>query len=168
MFAVYAKKANFNNPLASVVVGERPEPVVPDGWVRVRVTHASLNRHDIFTLCGVTAQEQPIPFPMILGNDGAGQLDDGTPVVIYPLIGSDSWRGDETLDPAWHVFSELVPGTMADYVAVPKRSAPSHDSGPAKLCWYKAPVEAWRRHSSKWGTRRDSKCGRRRGAKRAE
>ena len=123
MFAVYAKEANFNNPLASVVVGERPEPVVPEGWVRVRVTHASLNRHDIFTLCGVTAQEQPIPFPMILGNDGAGQLDDGTPVVIYPLIGSDSWRGDETLDPAWHVFSELVPGTMADYVAVPKRNA---------------------------------------------
>jgi NADPH:quinone reductase-like Zn-dependent oxidoreductase len=123
MFAVYAKEANFNNPLASVVVGERPEPVVLEGWVRVRVTHASLNRHDIFTLCGATAQEQPIPFPMILGNDGAGLLDDGTPVVIYPLIGSDSWRGDETLDPAWHVFSELVPGTMADYVAVPKRNA---------------------------------------------
>jgi NADPH:quinone reductase-like Zn-dependent oxidoreductase len=123
MFAVYAKEANFNNPLASVVIGQRPEPVVPEGWVRVRVTHASLNRHDIFTLCGVTAHEQPIPFPMILGNDGAGLLDDGTPVVIYPLIGSDSWRGDETLDPAWHVFSELVPGTMADYVAVPKRNA---------------------------------------------
>jgi NADPH:quinone reductase-like Zn-dependent oxidoreductase len=123
MFAVYAKEANFNNPLASVEIGQRPEPVVPEGWVRVRVTHASLNRHDIFTLCGVTAHEQPIPFPMILGNDGAGLLDDGTPVVIYPLIGSDSWRGDETLDPAWHVFSELVPGTMADYVAVPKRNA---------------------------------------------
>ena len=41
MFAVYAKEANFNNPLASVVVGERPEPVVPEGWVRVRVTHAA-------------------------------------------------------------------------------------------------------------------------------
>jgi hypothetical protein len=41
MFAVYAKEANFNNPLASVVIGERPEPVVPEGWVRVRVTHAS-------------------------------------------------------------------------------------------------------------------------------
>jgi hypothetical protein len=40
MFAVYAKEANFNNPLASVVVGEQPEPVVPEGWVRVRVTHA--------------------------------------------------------------------------------------------------------------------------------
>ena len=123
MFAVYAKEANLNNPVASVVVGERPEPIVPEGWVRVRVTHASLNRHDIFTLLGVTAQREPIPFPMILGNDGAGLLDDGTPVVIYPLIGSDNWRGDETLDPAWHVFSELVPGTMADYVAVPRRNA---------------------------------------------
>jgi NADPH:quinone reductase-like Zn-dependent oxidoreductase len=122
MFAVYAKEANSTNPLASVVVGERPEPVVPEGWVRIRVTHASLNRHDIFTLMGVTAQREPIPFPMILGNDGAGLLDDGTPVVIYPLIGSDSWRGDETLDPAWHVFSELVPGTMADYIAVPRRN----------------------------------------------
>ncbi|HEV3114908.1 MAG TPA: zinc-binding dehydrogenase [Candidatus Binataceae bacterium] len=123
MFAVYAKEANLSNPLASVVVGERPEPIVPEGWVRIRVTHASLNRHDIFTLLGVTAQREPIPFPMILGNDGAGLLDDGTPVVIYPLIGSDNWRGDETLDPAWHVFSELVPGTMADYVAVPRRNA---------------------------------------------
>ena len=123
MFAVYAKEANATNPLASVVVGERPEPVVPEGWVPVRMTHASLNRHDIFTLMGVTAQREPIPFPMILGNDGAGLLDNGTPVVIYPLIGSDSWRGDETLDPAWHVFSELVPGTMADYVAVPRRNA---------------------------------------------
>jgi NADPH:quinone reductase-like Zn-dependent oxidoreductase len=123
MFAVYAKEANLNNPLASVVVGERPEPIVREGWIRIRVTHASLNRHDIFTLLGVTAQKEPIPFPMILGNDGAGLLDDGTPVVIYPLIGSDNWRGDETLDPAWHVFSELVPGTMADYVAVPRRNA---------------------------------------------
>ena len=35
MFAVYAKEANFNNPLASVVVGEQPEPVVPERWVRV-------------------------------------------------------------------------------------------------------------------------------------
>jgi hypothetical protein len=28
---------------------------------------------------------------MILGNDAAGTLDDGTPVVIYPLMGSDDW-----------------------------------------------------------------------------
>jgi NADPH:quinone reductase-like Zn-dependent oxidoreductase len=60
---------------------------------------------------------------MILGNDGAGTLDDGTPAVIYPVMGSDDWRGDETLDAHWHILSEKVPGTFADYVALPKRNA---------------------------------------------
>jgi hypothetical protein len=60
MFALYAREANYNDPLASVMVGERPEPIVPECWVGVRVTHASLNRHDIFTLLGVTAQNEPI------------------------------------------------------------------------------------------------------------
>src|ERR1700752_3160603 len=63
MFAVYAKEANLSNPLASVVVGERPEPIVPEGWVRIRVTHASLNRHDIFTAatCRCPARRKSAP-----------------------------------------------------------------------------------------------------------
>jgi len=123
MFAIYVEKPNPENPMAALVFGQRPEPEIPRGWVRVRVSHASLNRHDIFTLRGITGQDTPIPFPMILGNDGAGELDDGTPVVIYPLIGGEDWRGDETLDPAWHVLSEKVPGTFADCVAIPRRNA---------------------------------------------
>jgi NADPH:quinone reductase-like Zn-dependent oxidoreductase len=123
MFAVYASGPSLDDPLASLVVGERPESEVPEGWVRVKVSHASLNRHDLFTLRGITAQRDPIPFPMILGNDGAGTLDDGTSVVIYPVMGSDDWREDETLDPRWHIFSERVPGTFADYVVVPRRNA---------------------------------------------
>jgi NADPH:quinone reductase-like Zn-dependent oxidoreductase len=91
MFAVYAARSDPENPLASLVVGERPEPEVPDGWVKVKISHASLNRHDLFTLRGITAHPDPIPFPMILGNDGAGTLEDGTPVVIYPVMGSDDW-----------------------------------------------------------------------------
>ena len=106
MFAVYAARPNPEDPLASLVVGDRPVAEVPDGWVRVKISHASLNRHDLFTLRGITAQPDPIPFPMILGNDGAGTLDDGTPVVIYPVMGSDDWRDDETLDPRWHILSE--------------------------------------------------------------
>jgi len=123
MFAVYATKGNPQNPLESLAIGERPEPVLKDGWVRVKVSHASLNRHDIFTLQGLTAQETPIPFPMIMGNDGCGTLDDGTEVIIFPVMGDPDWKGDEMEDPKWHVFSELVPGTFADYVAVPKRNA---------------------------------------------
>ena len=123
MFAVYAARPNLDDPLASLVVGERPEPTVPQGWVRVKVSHASLNRHDLFTLRGITAQQDPISFPMILGTDGAGTLEDGTPIVIYPVMGTPDWRDDETLDPGWHIFSERVPGTFADYVAVPRRNA---------------------------------------------
>jgi NADPH:quinone reductase-like Zn-dependent oxidoreductase len=122
MFAVYAKSANPTDPMAAVVIGERPEPQIPEGWVRVKITHASLNRHDMFTLMGRSGQSKPIPFPMILGNDGAGVLDDGTEVIIYPLLGSSDWGGDETHDPEWHVISELIQGTMADYVALPRRN----------------------------------------------
>ena len=96
---------------------------MPDGWTRVKISHASLNRHDLFTLRGITAHAEGISYPMILGNDAAGTLDDGTPVVIYPMMGNADWRGDETLDPAWHIPSEFISGTFADYAAVPKRNA---------------------------------------------
>jgi NADPH:quinone reductase-like Zn-dependent oxidoreductase len=89
----------------------------------VKISHASLNRHDLFTLRGITAHEDPINFPMILGNDGAGTLDDGTEIVIYPVMGSPDWHGDETLDPGWHILSERAQGTFADFVAVPRRNA---------------------------------------------
>src|SRR5258708_38782485 len=70
---------------------------------------------------------------MTVGNDGAGVLDDGTEIVIYPVMGSSDWRGDETLDPDWNIFSERVPGTFADYVAVPRRNAIPRPSGISAL-----------------------------------
>src|SRR5713226_5661966 len=123
MFAIYATHADSNDPLAALKIGERPEPDVPEGWVRVKISHASLNRHDLFTLRGVSGHPEGITYPIILGNDAAGTLDDGTPVVIYPVMGSDDWRGDETLDPAWHIPSEFIHGTFADYAVVPRRNA---------------------------------------------
>src|SRR5712692_3321161 len=122
MFAVYATHADPDNPLAALKIGDRPEPSVPLGWTRVKIIHASLNRHDLFTLRGITAHPVGIAYPMILGNDAAGTLNDGTQVVIYPLMGNDDWRDDETLDPAWHILSEFIPGTFADYAVVPKRT----------------------------------------------
>jgi NADPH:quinone reductase-like Zn-dependent oxidoreductase len=123
MFAVYATRAAPDDPLSALTLGERPEPDVPEGWVRVRVSHASLNRHDLFTLRGMSGHPEGIPYPIILGSDAAGTLDDGTPVVIYPVMGGGDWRGDETLDPRWHIPSEFVPGTFADYAVVPRRNA---------------------------------------------
>lgn len=41
----------------------------------------------------------------------------------YPMMGSDDWRGDETLDRKWHIPSEFIHGTFADYAIVPRRNA---------------------------------------------
>ncbi|AXB47785.1 zinc-binding dehydrogenase [Amycolatopsis albispora] len=121
MFAVYAKAPNPENPLDSLVVGERPEPEVPDGWVRVAVKAASLNMHDIWTLRGVGIK--PEQFPMILGCDGAGVLDDGTEVVLHSVVNAPGWQGDDTLDPKRTLLTEKHQGTFADYVVVPARNA---------------------------------------------
>ncbi|RJQ80502.1 Zn-dependent oxidoreductase [Pseudonocardiaceae bacterium YIM PH 21723] len=120
MFAVYAAAPNPEDPLAGLVVGERPDPVVPEGWVRVAVKAASLNMHDLWTLRGIGIK--PENFPMILGCDGAGVLDDGTEVVLYPLIGDPPWLGDQVLDPAAGILTEKDDGAFADYIVVPKRN----------------------------------------------
>jgi NADPH:quinone reductase-like Zn-dependent oxidoreductase len=121
MFAVYAAEPNPDDPLAALRVGDRPAPDVPDGWVAVRVRAASLNMHDLWTLRGVGLK--PERFPMILGCDGAGVLEDGTEVVLHSVIGDPAWTGDETLDPRRTLLTELHQGAFADVVAVPARNA---------------------------------------------
>ncbi|MCU1666635.1 MAG: Alcohol dehydrogenase zinc-binding domain protein [Pseudonocardia sp.] len=127
MFAVYAAEPNADAPLDSLTVGERPEPEVPDGWVAVTVSAASLNMHDLWTLRGVGIK--PEQFPMILGCDGAGTLEDGTEVVLHSVIGDASLHGDETLDPKRTLLTEKHQGTFADTVVVPKRNAVPKPAG---------------------------------------
>jgi NADPH:quinone reductase-like Zn-dependent oxidoreductase len=124
MFAVYADKPNAKDPLAALQVGERPEPETPQGWVRVRISAASLNWHDLWTLMGLgAANGRPEVFPMILGCDGVGTLEDGSRVIIYPIVGNSQWKGDETLDPERNCFSESLQGSFADHIVVPRRNA---------------------------------------------
>jgi NADPH:quinone reductase-like Zn-dependent oxidoreductase len=127
MFAVYAAEPNADVPLDSLTVGERPEPEVPDGWVAVTVSAASLNMHDLWTLRGVGIK--PEQFPMILGCDGAGTLEDGTEVVLHSVIGDATLHGDETLDPKRTLLTEKHQGTFAETVVVPKRNAVPKPAG---------------------------------------
>lgn len=133
MFAVYASEPNPEDPLASLRVGERPDPEIADGWVPVAVRAASLNMHDLFTLRGVGIK--PERFPMILGCDGAGTLPDGTEVVIHSVIPSPGWVGDETLDPNRTLLTEKHQGTFADTVVVPERNVLPK---PESLSWTEA------------------------------
>jgi NADPH:quinone reductase-like Zn-dependent oxidoreductase len=121
MLAIYAPAPNPDEPLAALEQGERPEPEVPASWVVVEVRAASLNMHDLFTLRGVGIARDR--FPMILGCDGAGVLEDGSEVVIHGVIASPDWVGDETLDPQRTLLSERHQGSFAERVAIPRRNA---------------------------------------------
>jgi NADPH:quinone reductase-like Zn-dependent oxidoreductase len=118
MFAVYAESFSTDDPLSGLVVGERPDPQVPDGWTTVTVKAAALNHHDLWSLRGVGLREEALP--MILGCDAAGLDEDGNEVVVHAVVSDPSWSGDETLDPKRSLLSERYQGTFADRVAVPK------------------------------------------------
>ncbi len=123
MFAVYAEKFSSDagpdqDVLSGLVVGERPDPEVPDGWTTVTVKAAALNHHDLWSLRGVGLREEALP--MILGCDAAGVDEEGNDVLIHAVISDPAWRGDETEDPRRSLLSERYPGTFADRVAVPR------------------------------------------------
>ena len=123
MFAVYASSfapRDSADPLAGLVVGERPDPVAPEGWTKVTVKAASLNHHDLWSLAGVGLREEALP--MILGCDAAGLDEDGNEVVVHAVISDPDWTGDETLDPRRSLLSERHQGTFADTVVVPRRN----------------------------------------------
>ena len=121
MFAVTAGRISPDDPIAGLDLGERPDPVAPDGWTTVTVKAASLNHHDLFTLRGIGIK--PERLPIVLGCDGAGIDEDGNEVVIHGVIGDpDAGGGDETLDPRRSLLSEVHDGTLAERIVVPRRN----------------------------------------------
>lgn len=120
MFAAYAASTDADDPLSGLVLGERPEPEVPDGWTTVTVRAAALNHHDLWSLRGVGLP--PERLPMILGCDAAGVDEDGNEVVVHAVISDPDWRADETLDPNRSLLSERYQGALAERVAVPRRN----------------------------------------------
>jgi NADPH:quinone reductase-like Zn-dependent oxidoreductase len=120
MFAVYAEQFSSDDPLSGLVVGERPDPVAPEGWTTVTVRAASLNHHDLWSLRGVGLEQESLP--MILGCDAAGLDEDGNEVVVHAVVSDPDWTGDDTLDPRRSLLSERHQGTFADRVVVPRRN----------------------------------------------
>ena len=132
MLGVAATSFSAERPLDGLHVGDVPDAVVPDGWVRVAVRAAALNHHDLWSLRGVGLREEQLP--MVLGCDAAGVLDDGTEVVVHAVIG-EPVDGDETMDARRTLLSEKHPGTLAEHVAVPARNVVPK---PSALSWEEA------------------------------
>jgi NADPH:quinone reductase-like Zn-dependent oxidoreductase len=118
VLAARAVRADVEQPLRALEVGEAPPAPAPQGWVRVRVRAAALNRHDLWSLRGVGLPTDRLP--MVLGCDAAGTTDDGRAVVVHAVVGDPTFAGpDETLDPQRTILSERFPGTLAEEVWVP-------------------------------------------------
>lgn len=121
MFAVTASRFDGENPLNGLTLGERPDPVVPEGWALVTVKATALNHHDLWSLKGVGLREERLP--IVLGCDAAGIDEDGNEVIVHSVIGDpDRGGGDETLDPKRSLLSESYDGTFAEKVVVPRRN----------------------------------------------
>ena len=133
MLAVTCEAFDSDHPISGLVVGDRPEPVVPDGWTTVSVKAAALNHHDLWSLRGVGLSADRLP--MTLGCDAAGIDADGNEVVVHAVISDPTWAGDETLDPKRSLLSERYQGTLAERVIVPRGNLVPK---PASLTWEEA------------------------------
>jgi NADPH:quinone reductase-like Zn-dependent oxidoreductase len=119
MFAITAETIAPHDPLSGLRLGERPDPVAPDGWELVTVRAASLNHHDVWSLRGVGIDADRLP--IVLGCDAAGVTADGREVIVHAVV-TEVEDGDETLTPDRSILSERHDGTFADLVAVPSRN----------------------------------------------
>ncbi len=122
MRAVFAAGVDGDNPLSMLRVGDQPPPDPPDGWTVVKVLAAAVNQHDLWSLRGVGLSGEKCP--MILGCDAAGIDANGDEVIVHAVIADPSaGGGDETRDAHRTLLTEGgVPGTLAEYVAVPRRN----------------------------------------------
>src|SRR5258708_3528972 len=110
--------------------GEQPDPALEPGFVLVRLRAAALNGADKWTRDGYPGLK--LPLPHILGSDGAGEVaqggtlfQPGARVVINTNIGCGVCEfcvaGQDNLCVRWNLLGETIPGTDAEYVAVPER-----------------------------------------------
>jgi NADPH:quinone reductase-like Zn-dependent oxidoreductase len=120
--------------------GDQPEPALVPGQVLVRLHAAALNRVDKWTRDGYPGLK--LALPHIPGSDGAGEIAQdgvlfrsGARVVINTNIGCGLCEfcvaGQDNLCLRWNLLGETIPGTDAEYVAVPERqllALPDHMS----------------------------------------
>jgi NADPH:quinone reductase-like Zn-dependent oxidoreductase len=134
MFAVTAERIDVDDPLSGLGLGERPEPVPPQGWTTVELRAAALNHHDLWTLKGVGIKAERLP--IILGADAAGVDESGREVIVHAVIGDvAAGGGDETLDARRSLLSEVYDGTLAERICVP---AGNLVPKPAGMSWAEA------------------------------
>lgn len=124
----------YGGPEVLEFVADRPEPVPGPDEVLVHVHAASLNHLDLTVRKGIPTLK--LTLPHILGADMAGEaakvgsdvtgFEPGDRVVANPSLTCGHCEfcvaGDDSLCADYKILGEHVPGTYAEYVAVPARN----------------------------------------------
>ena len=108
----------------------------------VTLKAAALNHRDVWILKGMYAG---IKYPSILGSDGAGELPDGTAVIINPSI---NWGDNPAVQRKdFRILGLPDSGTFAEYVKVPTENIhpkPAHLSFEQAAAIPLGGLTAWR------------------------
>ena len=113
--------------------GERPEPQVQAGEVKIRVKATALNRLDLYTRDGGRGLEREFPPPLILGGDCAGEITEtgdgvaglkpGDRVVVNPRLScmqcAPCLAGQDDLCRRSRFLGSAIDGSYAEFVSVP-------------------------------------------------
>lgn len=104
-----------------IVPAEVPTPVAGAGQVRVRVRAVALNHLDVWVRRGGPAFK--LEYPHRLGSDIAGELDDGSKVVVQPGVSCGRCAaclgGHDNLCRDYKILGENTQGGYGEYVVVP-------------------------------------------------
>jgi len=121
----------------SVRTAEMPKPEPGQGELLVRIRAASLCYSDVSIIDNSYVGRKPVPIPLILGHEGAGEIAElgpgvtgyniGERVVVEPITGCGHCEmckiGFPTLCQDWKHLGITCHGTFAEYVTVPARQA---------------------------------------------
>ncbi|MBM11099.1 MAG: alcohol dehydrogenase [Chloroflexi bacterium] len=117
--------------------GDRPDPEVKAGEVKIKVRATALNRLDLYTREGGRGLEKEFPPPLILGGDCAGEVaecaDDvaglkvGDRVVVNPRLSCmqcvPCLAGQDDLCRRSRFLGSAIDGSYAEYIAIPAANA---------------------------------------------
>ncbi len=115
--------------------GDRPEPAVGPGEVKVKVHAAALNRLDLYTREGGRGLRREFPPPLILGGDCAGEVTEtgdgvaglsvGDRVLVNPLVDSGQLSAypPGATPPPPQFMGSARDGSYAEFVVVPAQNA---------------------------------------------
>jgi NADPH:quinone reductase-like Zn-dependent oxidoreductase len=120
-----------------LTLGERPEPQVQAGEVKIRVKATALNRLDLYTRDGGRGLEREFPPPLILGGDCAGEVAEcgdgvagfkpGDRVVVNPRLScmqcAPCLAGQDDLCRGSRFLGTAIDGSYAEFISIPGANA---------------------------------------------